>query len=712
MKAMWIVPTCALLTSSLLAASPLEPFSLDWESTDRTAIDLSRFLDAPAGADGFIGVQGNRLVRPDGTRFRIWGVNITGPDCFPPTELAAAIADDLARMGVNCVRFHHMDNPWGRNIFDPNCNDTRKLDAESLDRLDRLVAELKKRGIFTNLNLNVSRQYRPDDEVRDARSLGYGKSATYFNPRLIELQREFARQLLTHRNPYTGNEYRHEPAVLAIEIVNENSVLEGWVSGRLVGADVEKGSTWSPIPISYAEELTDLYNAWLAENLPIEQLQTIREEAGAGADGRIPRLKPDEFSKASRLRFHTEARFYMHLEREFFEGMRRLLKDELGVRPLVVGTADHNDGFSGYTHVLNNLLFDIVDGHGYWQHPRIGEITWIRNTPMVNDPLDATVTQFARTPVVGRPFTISETNHPFPHEYACEGFPILTAYALFHDWDGIYWFTYGRGRKADPSAGIQRNGWFDFSNDPVKMTNLYACALMWHRRDLRPARKTVVRTYSVDEAIESLRMGRSERPFFKPGFARSTALQHATRFQFGESADPAFPEPSPLGRIATDTGQILWQNADEDKGIVSVDSDRTQALIGFVKAADERTTNLTAQVENEFCCLVLTSLDGKPIERSARMLLTTTALATNTGIEWQDDRRTLAKWGHGPVVIEPVTGAVALHNLGGADKVAAQPLTATGVELGSRIAADREGSVWRLPLGGPPTTWYLVEVCR
>ena len=66
---------------------------------------------------------------------------------------------------------------------------------------------------------------------------------------------------------------------------------------------------------------------------------------------------------------------------------------------------------------------------------------------MVNDPLDSTVVQFARTPVLGRPYTISETNHPFPHQFASEGFPILTAYALLHDWDGLYWFTWKSGRS-------------------------------------------------------------------------------------------------------------------------------------------------------------------------------------------------------------------------------------------------------------------------
>ena len=50
--------------------------------------------------------------------------------------------------------------------------------------------------------------------------------------------------------------------------------------------------------------------------------------------------------------------------------------------------------------------------------------------------------QLARSRVAGKPYTVSETNHPFPNEYACEGIPILAAYALLHDWDGIFFYTF------------------------------------------------------------------------------------------------------------------------------------------------------------------------------------------------------------------------------------------------------------------------------
>ncbi len=109
---------------ALVAAAPDRvPFPMDWSGHAQTAADLSCHLDAPAGRDGFIRAANGHLVKPDGARFRIWGVNICGPACFPEKSDAVALADQLARMGVNCVRFHDMDSGWSV-LFDKSRTDT------------------------------------------------------------------------------------------------------------------------------------------------------------------------------------------------------------------------------------------------------------------------------------------------------------------------------------------------------------------------------------------------------------------------------------------------------------------------------------------------------------------------------------------------------------------------------------------------------------
>jgi len=52
-----------------------------------------------------------------------------------------------------------------------------------------------------------------------------------------------SQQLLTHVNPYTGNAYINEPAVIMVEIVNENSLVEAWFDNRLLGLKTTNEST-------------------------------------------------------------------------------------------------------------------------------------------------------------------------------------------------------------------------------------------------------------------------------------------------------------------------------------------------------------------------------------------------------------------------------------------------------------------------------------
>ena len=215
-------------------------------------------------------MRNGHLAYPDGRRFRIWGVNITGPGNLPTHEDAATEAAHLARYGINCVRMHFLDRPGV--LIDNTKADTRALDADHLDRLDFFVAELKKRGIYSDLNLNVARTYKTADGVKDPGLLGLAKALTYFDERLLALQREYANQLLTHFNPYTKAEYR-DRARGAAGGTGERE-FDRRVVGRQPSAREEHAAQSGDlvhIPASYEADLTAQYHAWLAKHgLPPE----------------------------------------------------------------------------------------------------------------------------------------------------------------------------------------------------------------------------------------------------------------------------------------------------------------------------------------------------------------------------------------------------------------------------------------------------------
>ena len=219
----------ALLALAPARAVDLQPFVVDHHARADSDADLRFLTDGPAGSHGFVRAEGGHLVTADGRRLRLWGVNdagfTPGSALLPPHADAEVYAAELERLGINAVRFQFLDlskeqhagttsgpmtaTPSG--LIAPG-NDSRSLDPEQLDRLDYLVSRLKAHGVYVDLNLNVGRRYLPGDGVPDAELIGPAKAMTYFEPRLIELQKEYARELLTHVNPYTRSDYAHEPA--------------------------------------------------------------------------------------------------------------------------------------------------------------------------------------------------------------------------------------------------------------------------------------------------------------------------------------------------------------------------------------------------------------------------------------------------------------------------------------------------------------------
>ena len=199
----------------------------------------------------------------EGNPIRFWGVNVTSGACFPPKDLASRIAARMRKMGINLVRFHHLDNNWSSNqgsIFNQN-GITTELNPITLDRLFNFLATMKNEGIYANMNLHVSRTFSEQDGVLNADSIpDFGKAVTMFDRQLIQLQKDYARQLLTTPNPYTGLAMVDDPVVAMVEITNENSIYGYWKSNWLMPFS-EGGNILS----RHADTLDGLWTQFLRE---------------------------------------------------------------------------------------------------------------------------------------------------------------------------------------------------------------------------------------------------------------------------------------------------------------------------------------------------------------------------------------------------------------------------------------------------------------
>jgi hypothetical protein len=245
------------LTATTTTAADLVPFVHPWDDASEGPTNIADWLHTPAGKYGFARAESDGHFYVGDHRLRMFGVNLCFGACFPEKDDAEKIAARMAKFGINAVRFHHMDmRTFPNGIRSEKSGDTRALSPEALDRLDYLIAQLKSHGIYTNLNLLVSRPFNSADGFPDAMDELAWKDTHivgFFNDRSQELQEEYARKLLTHWNPYTESTYVDDPSVAIVEINNENGLIHSWLGGKV-----------DALPEVFRADLRAQWNAWLS----------------------------------------------------------------------------------------------------------------------------------------------------------------------------------------------------------------------------------------------------------------------------------------------------------------------------------------------------------------------------------------------------------------------------------------------------------------
>ncbi len=239
------------------------PYVLDWNDTIAgTATDASALNDAPAGRNGRIVSRGGYLYESKtGKRIRFFGTNIAGPALFPDKEDAELVARRLAKAGINIVRLHGIDSEWsGRsgNIFKDGEATHREFDEVKADLFDYLVYQLKKNGVYVDLNLKVFKMLgEADGFPPDIKAIPFDfqKRADIFDERMIALQLDHARHILGRVNKYTGKRYADDECVAVVECNNENTLLDYWTNAL--------GTRLDELPPYFKAELVTLWNAWL-----------------------------------------------------------------------------------------------------------------------------------------------------------------------------------------------------------------------------------------------------------------------------------------------------------------------------------------------------------------------------------------------------------------------------------------------------------------
>jgi hypothetical protein len=672
-----VVFFCGSLTYASSSVSQREgyiPYTLPW---DDLPIDLS-FLyeeEKPAGKHGFLQVVEDRFVFQDGTAAKFWGTNFNSAQNFPSHTHSEKVARRLAKIGVNIVRFHQLDAEWSTpNIFQfskgRNKDNTLTLDPESLDRLDYLIHCLKKEGIYVYMDLLTYRRFRSGDGIEAAEQLGdAAKPYSTFSRKLIDPQKQFNFDLWNHMNPYTKLAYKDEPAIVLVEITNENDLFSQEV-------------TVEP----YKAELKLLYKDWAAaEGIEVDQDNV-------------------EFDRSKQV----FQRFFREVTKKYYTEMIQHLR-ETGVKIPIAGT----NWVRGVAHLEAQNVADFTDGHSYWYSWK-----WkATEKAFQNDPMTGSIrnmlTGLTFNRVAGKPYFVSEWDNPWPNEWRAESSLLMAAVGAFQGWGGFCIHTYrysrdedvemiGKPITSDAIGGVYyRGGVFDTFNDPAKFGLFYHAALIMRRGDVRGATTTlnvVLEDQTSRSRMKALQLTPEKHrvEMVLPGMV-STGATIVSPEEVVFDAEK--------GEVFSDTGE-LYRSFEKKFGWI--DTPKTKAAYGFLgKEGTLALQDLKINVTTDFATVALSTLTDEPINSSSNMLLTAVGRADNTNSRYNEDHTQQLEVGHGPIQVQIIAATVKIKT----DKkdLRVFAINPQGFIIGYIPSEYRDG-VFEFEIGGIyPSMYYLIQ---
>jgi hypothetical protein len=378
-------------------------------------------------------------------------------------------------------------------------------------------------------------------------------------------------------------------------------------------------------------------------------------------DGTVVALKStDAPSRQARLDF---CRFLFGTERAYWTELADYLRQELGVRVPIAGTQ------LGYSPPAIQAELDYVDNHSYWCHPSPVNPAWeIRNESMVSSL--SCIRGLATQRVIGKPYTISEYNHPFPNQYGAEGQPMLRAYGSFQGWDGVFEYTYNHRSDFEPSSNTY---FFSMIARTDVLAHIPACAAIYLRGDVREGTTTVVGSLGPKAYLERLATSRSIGAGFGAlGLDSRLALLCKTAMDLtgnpGTASAPAIADGQKV--FVSDTGELIWNVEESGGAYFAVDTPDTKLFTGFPK---ERTISLgkvALAVGETRLGWVTVSLVSRQATgfggdaRPASILLAATGLAENHNMTIEElgnhHIRLQEPWGEPSVWVEGIPATVRL----------------------------------------------------
>jgi len=158
------------------------------------------------------------------------------------------------------------------------------------------------------------------------------------------------------------------------------------------------------------------------------------------------------------------------------------------------------------------------------------------------------------------------------------------------------------------------------------------------------------------------------------------------------------------GHYTSSTGELTW---DSNSGLVTLNSARTQGVIGFVGGKKMATRDLDFAITTQFAVVLVASLTPADIKDSERLLISTSADARHSNLKINDDFTLITQTGRFPFLMQPVEGTVSLKT---SAPVKVFRLSPGGRRLGKvRVTKTGEGVTWQLSADAPAMHYEIIR---
>jgi hypothetical protein len=548
------------------------------------------------------------------------------------------------------------------------------FDPEQLDRFHYFMAALKREGIYWMLDALTSWNGAYGDVGQDRwASKRNVKLGVYLHAEDQEHWRKLVDKLLAEKNPYTNLSPLQDPALAAVNLVNE-------------------GGLNSLLNHKPSEELNQRFTKWLDKRYGSVE-KAAKKWGVVQVIDRPVALPHKEWSASSKMA--DAQRFYFELQADTARWMTAHLRSH-GYKGLI----SSYDNWFTLQDIATRAQLDLVATHAYFDEPS----SWVKagsSIEQVSSLQDKV--PYVRDLAVGRywnkPYAVTEYDQPFWNRHRFESGLAIGAYASLQDWDLICRHASGPIQLAygeRPSSRHQYLFPYAIGTDPVARAAETLAALLFLRHDVKPAAHQIAVNLTpayvfgkqggigflpadINQIglVTGLGVFWDGKPkasakyelLINPMEGTSTKIDKILRrLKLLLTNDPGSrwqdrvaqlrkagiltvnnATSAGKGILQSDTGEILLDTKDNT---LQVSTSRTEA-VAFDKELPKSSRRLEIKEVSSPALLSASSLDGAPLEKSARILLIFATDARNSGMEFADaSEKVLRKLGGAPVLIK------------------------------------------------------------